>query len=473
MPELISFSRQVALVLGVGRNDDRHLLDDSQSVTGDTQLARVVGEQTDCREPEIDEDLVADPPFSLVGAEAELKVGLDRVVSPLLQLVGLELVEQTDAAPFLRHVEENSALLLGDATECVIELLAAIAAQRVEDISSQAFLVDAHEHVLGPVHLSHHQRHVVLTGQRLAVGDGTELAEFGWHPHRGHTLDQHLGTTAVLDQVGDRDQLDPVLRAVLDQVGNSRHRAVFLHHLADDASGDQPGQLRQVDRGLGLTSALEHAARTSSERKDVARPNNVARALAGVDRNLDGVRPILNGDTGRDPFTSLDRDGESGLVRRLVELGHLLQSERVTTLRRERQADEAARVRGHEVDRLGSRELSGDGQISLVLSIRGVDNHHEAPAANLVDHLLDRSESDARALARRVRRHSSSLPGNSRSTYLAITSASRLTASPGFVFPSVVTSSVCGMRAAATASSVSSAMVSDTPAIASEPFSTQ
>src|ERR1035437_6022307 len=138
MPELISFGREIALVLGVRGNDDRQLLDDGQPVAGDVQLARVVGEQADGREPEIDENLVADPPLPLVRAEAELQVGLDRVVAALLQLVGLELVEQADAASLLRHVEENSTLLLRDAGERVVELLAAVAAKRVEGVAGQS-----------------------------------------------------------------------------------------------------------------------------------------------------------------------------------------------------------------------------------------------------------------------------------------------------------------------------------------------
>ena len=52
-------------------------------------------------------------PYSRASAgKPELEVRLDGVEPLLLQLVGLELVQQADAAPLLRHVEEHAALLL-------------------------------------------------------------------------------------------------------------------------------------------------------------------------------------------------------------------------------------------------------------------------------------------------------------------------------------------------------------------------
>src|SRR5207253_3501459 len=60
----------------------------------------------------------------------------------------------------------------------------------------------------------------------------------------------------------------------------------------------------------------------------------------------------------------------------------------------------------------------------------------------------------------------------SRSTYLARTSTSRLTPSPGSSEPSVVASSVCRTRATSKASSVRAVIVSETPSTVIEPFST-
>src|SRR5881392_1919892 len=60
-----------------------------------------------------------------------------------------------------------------------------------------------------------------------------------------------------------------------------------------------------------------------------------------------------------------------------------------------------------------------------------------------------------------------------RSTYLARTSTSRLRLSPGFSEPSVVASSVWRTNAVSKASSLTAAIVSETPSTVIEPFSTQ
>ena len=247
-----------------------------------------------------------------------------------------------------------------DLRERLLELLAAVAAQRVEDVAGQALGVDAHEHVLGAVDVAAHERDVRLAGQLLAKRDGGELAVLGRQPHGGAALDELLVAAPVLDEVGDGDHLQAVPLAVRDQVGHARHRPVVVHDLADDAGGVRPGEPREVDGRLGLADALEHAARLRAQREDVARLDEVAVRRVGMDRDLDRVAAVGGRDPGRDALARLDRDGERGAERRLVVVGHRAQAELVGALLGEAEADQPARVRRHEVDRLGRRELRGD-----------------------------------------------------------------------------------------------------------------
>ena len=99
------------------------------------------------RQPEVDEDLRADPVVAQVGGQAELEVGVDRVEPLLLELVGAQLVEQADPAALLGEVEQHAAALALDHRQRRLELLAAVAAQRVEDVAGQALGVHADEHV--------------------------------------------------------------------------------------------------------------------------------------------------------------------------------------------------------------------------------------------------------------------------------------------------------------------------------------
>jgi hypothetical protein len=93
------------------------------------------------------------------------------------------------------------------------ELVAAVAAQRVEDVAGEALGVHAHQYVLAAVDLALDERDVRLAGQRLAEGNCGELAVRGREPHLRDALDELLRPASVLDQIGDRQQLDPVLLA--------------------------------------------------------------------------------------------------------------------------------------------------------------------------------------------------------------------------------------------------------------------
>ena len=86
-------------------------------------------------------------------------------------------------------------------------------------------------------------------------------------------LDELLVPAAVLDQVGDRDHLQPVPRAELDEVRHPGHRPVVVHHLADDPGRGEAGEAREVDRGLRLPGALEHAAGAGAQREGCGPPS--------------------------------------------------------------------------------------------------------------------------------------------------------------------------------------------------------
>ena len=291
---------------------------------------------------------------------------------------------------------------------------------------------------------------------------------------RDDPLDQLLGAAPVGDQVGDGDHLQAVLLAVGDQVGDAGHRAVVVHHLADHPGRGEAGEAGEVDAGLGVAGALEHAALFGPQREHVAGDDDVARARLGVDRDLDRVGAVVGGDAGADPAGGLDRDREGGLQRRLVLGRHQVQAEPFAALGGQRQADQPARLLGHEVDRLGGGELRRHHQVALVLAVLAVADDDHAAAADLLDRLLDRRE---RALPRLGRRclvlglghlaHARSFPANgatNRSTYFATMSHSTFSLLPGASSPRFVRSRVSGISETSTQSSPSSAIGEADPA---------
>ena len=156
------------------------------------------------------------------------------------------------------------------------------------------------------VDLALDERDVVLPGQDLAEGDGSELAVLGRQPHRAHALDELLGPAAVLDEVGDGDELQAVSLAVADEIGDARHRPVVVHDLADDAAGLEAGEPGEIDGRFGLAGALEDAAGAGAERLDMAALDEVVRAGRLVDSAEDRVRAVGSRDAGRDPLPGVD-----------------------------------------------------------------------------------------------------------------------------------------------------------------------
>ena len=118
----------------------------------------------------------------------------------------------------------------------------------------------------------------------------------------------------------------------------------------------------------------------------------VAIVLGRIDGDGDGVGAVMGRDAGRDPFPRLDRYGEGGGVPRAVGARHQLEMELLGAFGREREADQAAAMLGHEVDGVGRRHLRRDDQVALVLALLGVDQDEHAAVARILDHLLDRRE---------------------------------------------------------------------------------
>ncbi len=220
--------------------------------------------------------------------------------------------------------------------------------------------------------------------------------------------DEPLGLEAVLDEVGDREDGEPVLLGEALEVGHPRHRAVVVHDLADDAGRVHARQAREVDGALGLAGAHEHAAAARPEGEDVARRHEVRGARVGADGDLDGLGAIGGADARGHAVPRLDADGEGGAEgrpapargrhHRQLQAGHLLLLER--------EADEAAAVRGHEVDGLRRDGLRGEAEVALVLAILVVDEDHHLARSDAVErgvHPLEDGGVDGQAVRHVVR----------------------------------------------------------------------
>src|SRR5215211_1964711 len=137
--ELLALRLQVAFVVSVRFDLDRDALRDLEPEPSQSHdLRKVVGNQADALQAEVLEDLGPDPVVSQVRGEAEPLVRLYGVEPLVLEMVGLHLVEEPYAPALLLHVDDHAFALCGDALHRRPELLAAVAAQRVQRVACEA-----------------------------------------------------------------------------------------------------------------------------------------------------------------------------------------------------------------------------------------------------------------------------------------------------------------------------------------------
>src|SRR5438128_1406470 len=464
---LVALGQEVSPVVLRGRDLDGHALDDLETIAFDADdLLRIVGEDPQTLGAEIDEDVRPDAVVAQVGLETQDGVCLHRVLALVLQLVGAKLVQEPDAAPLLAHVQEDSTALALDDGERLVELGTAIAAAAAEDVSGEAFGVHADEDGLLAPHIAHDQSQGQPVVHRGLVGDAGELPVLGGQLRGGGAPDQLLLVDAVLDEVLDRDALEPVPPAQGEEVGHPRHASLVVEDLADDAGRVATGQPRQVDGGFRVAGPSQDAPRHRAQGKDVPRPGQAIGAGGRAHQGADGHRPVIGGDAGRHPAPGVHADREGGAEGGGVVAHHHGDLQLVETLGEHGHAHEAAPVHDHEVDGLGGDPVGGHEEVALVLAILVVHDHDDLPRANVLYRGLD-----TRELSSGLRGHRGSpLTLSTRSTYFPITSISRLTLRPGLRAPRVVRSSVCGISMISKAPASRAATVRLTPSTATEPW---
>ena len=202
-------------------------------------------------------------------------------------------------------------------------------------------------------------------------------------------LDELLARLPVGDEVGDRDAAQPVLGGEGRDLRPLHHRAVVVGELADRRDRRQPGEPAEVDRGLGMAGAHEHAAVLGDQREDVAGAHEVGSAHVVVGERPHGVRALLGRDAGRQAVPDVDRDREGGAERRVVRRHHRIEAQPARLRDRQRRADDAAGMADDERHLLRRAQRGRDDEVALVLAIVVVGDDDDLAAGEGLDGLGD------------------------------------------------------------------------------------
>ena len=237
-----------------------------------------------------------------------------------------------------------------------------------------------------------------------------------------------------------RDQWQVVLAGEQLQLGEAGHAPVVEHELAEHAGGVAPGQAGEVDGRLGVAGSFDHPVGAGAQREDVAGSvEHGAGVLAGRPalaawrhgrrRRCRWIVPSARSTVTVNAVRNWSAFAAGGTISGSAE--------RVATLAGQCRADDARGVPHEERDGLGRGGIGGHDQVALVLAVLVVGHHDDAAGGDGGDRRLDAVEHAHDAPSEQVPRIVR--PASRRSTYLAITSTSMFTRSPGCLRPSVVT----------------------------------
>ena len=187
-----------------------------------------------------------------VGGEAQRQVGFHCIQPFILKRIGTNLVMETNAAPFLPHIQENTPLLPSDTLHCQRNLLSTITAKTAKDIAGKALTMNPDQHRLPGRYVSHHQGDMLIRVDITPVGNSSKLTILRWQLCLGHLVYQLLVTAAVSNKVSHTHYLNPMPVGEFLKLRQPRHRAIFIHNLADNTRWIETSQPCQVNYSLGV-----------------------------------------------------------------------------------------------------------------------------------------------------------------------------------------------------------------------------
>ena len=398
MAEFVALGSQIVGVVITGIHHQGDPFFHLKSIAPEpSDLAGVVGQQSQAMDAEIREDLRPHPVVAQVSREPQPFVGFNGVQASILKAVGAKFVDQTDAAALLAEVNHHTFPLTFDLAQCCLQLRTAVAAQGSEGITGEAFRMHPHQHWFTQGgRVAFDEGHMFRAIQFIAVADGLERTELTRQFRMGLPSHKPFVVEPVTDQFSDADQLQAPGIGVSPQFRQTGHGAIAVLDLADHAGGCKTRKLSQVNSCFSVSGAFQHAARLGPQRKNVSRSSQLRRSRLGIEGNLNRPGTILRRDSSADAVLSprIDAHREGRFVGIGVAIHHQGEIELVQPLPLHGQTDQPAGLGRHEIDRFRCGELSGADQIAFVFTLLVIDHHHTGTIANGGQRLGDVIEAD-------------------------------------------------------------------------------
>ena len=155
----------------------------------------------------------------------------------------------------------------------------------------------------------------------------------------------------MMNQIGNRADLQFVMRCELDQVRQTRHRTVVLHNFADDRRRRQTGKTAKITARFGMTGTHQHAAIACHDRENVSGLNNIVGERIRLNGSGNRFRTIGRRNACSHTFGRLNRYGEIGAGFSAIAVRHQRQVQATAALFSQGQTNEPTTIARHEMNR--------------------------------------------------------------------------------------------------------------------------
>ena len=155
------------------------------------------------------------------------------------------------------------------------------------------------------------------------------------------------------------------------------------------ATGGRPASLQRSTAASVWPERMSTPPSLATRGKTWPGRTKSARAHVAIGERAHGVGALLGRNAGGQPMTYIDRDGEGGAKRGVVDRHHRRKVQAPRVLAGQRRADDAAAVADDEGHLLGGAERGGDDQVALVLAVVVVGDGDDLAAGESLDGVGD------------------------------------------------------------------------------------
>src|SRR5437867_6351398 len=160
----------------------------------------------------------------------------------------------------------------------------------MEDVAGETLGVHADQRVLTVSHLAVHERDMLVLIDVIVIADDLPRTMLRRQSRFGDTMNQSLVLQTMRNELRDRDERELMLLGKALELLTARGAAILVEDLANHAGRVQASAARQVDRGLRVADALQHAALTRAQWEDVTAMTQIARRCGRIHRHANRRR---------------------------------------------------------------------------------------------------------------------------------------------------------------------------------------